>query len=147
MNIPNSENPRVVIVGGGFGGISLAKRLVKEKLQVVLLDRQNYHCFQPLLYQVSTSGLQADSIAYPLRKITRYSKEGFFRLTEVERIFPETQSIQTSIGMITYDYLVIATGSKTNFFGNKTIEDNAMWMKTIPQALNIRSLILSLIHI
>ena len=142
MNIPISEYPRVVIVGGGFAGISLAKHLVKEKLQVVLMDRHNYHTFQPLLYQVSTSGLEPDSIAYPLRKITRHSTEGYFRLAEVERIIPEENKINTSIGELAYDYLVIATGSRTNFFGNKSIEKNAMWMKTIPQALNIRSLIL-----
>ncbi|MDX1601926.1 MAG: NAD(P)/FAD-dependent oxidoreductase [Salinimicrobium sediminis] len=142
MNIPISEYPRVVIVGGGFAGISLAKHLVKEKLQVVLMDRHNYHTFQPLLYQVSTSGLEPDSIAYPLRKITRHSTEGYFRLAEVKRIIPEENKIQTSIGELAYDYLVLATGSRTNFFGNKSIEKNAMWMKTIPQALNIRSLIL-----
>lgn len=142
MNIPVSNFPRVVIVGGGFAGISLAKHLVKEKLQVVLMDRHNYHTFQPLLYQVSTSGLEPDSIAYPLRKITRHSKEGYFRLAEVEEIIPEENLLKTSIGTLTYDYLVIATGARTNFFGNKSIEENAMWMKTIPQALNIRSLIL-----
>ena len=142
MNIPISEYPRVVIVGGGFAGISIAKHLLKEKIQVVLLDRHNYHTFQPLLYQVSTSGLEPDSIAYPLRKITRHSKDGYFRLTEVQRIIPEENKIKTSIGDLAYDYLVLATGSRTNFFGNKSIEKNAMWMKTIPQALNIRSLIL-----
>lgn len=142
MNIPISEYPRVVIVGGGFAGISLVKHLIKEKLQVVLLDRHNYHTFQPLLYQVSTSGLEPDSIAYPLRKITRKSKDGYFRLAEVSRILPEENKIQTSIGELSYDYLVLATGSRTNFFGNKSIEKNGMWMKTIPQALNIRSLIL-----
>lgn len=142
MNIPISENPRVVIVGGGFAGISLAKHLLKEKLQVILLDRHNYHTFQPLLYQVSTSGLEPDSIAYPLRKITRHSKDGYFRLGEVQEIIPEINKLKTSIGEISYDYLVLATGSKTNFFGNKSIEEHAMWMKTIPQALNIRSLIL-----
>lgn len=142
MNIPISKNPRVVIVGGGFGGISIAKHLLKEKLQVILFDRHNYHTFQPLLYQVSTSGLEPDSIAYPLRKITRRSKDGYFRLAEVQRIIPEENRIETSIGDLGYDYLVVATGSKTNFFGNKSIEEHAMWMKTIPQALNIRSLIL-----
>lgn len=142
MNIPISKNPRVVIVGGGFGGISIAKHLLKEKLQVILFDRHNYHTFQPLLYQVSTSGLEPDSIAYPLRKITRRSKDGYFRLAEVQRIIPEENRIETSIGDLGYDYLVLATGSKTNFFGNKSIEEHAMWMKTIPQALNIRSLIL-----
>lgn len=142
MNIPISAYPRVVIVGGGFGGLSIAKHLLKEKLQVVLLDRHNYHTFQPLLYQVSTSGLEPDSIAYPLRKITRRSKDGYFRLTEVKQILPEENKLQTSIGELAYDYLVLATGSRTNFFGNKSIEEHAMWMKTIPQALNIRSLIL-----
>lgn len=142
MNIPISEYPRVVIVGGGFGGIAIAKNLLKEKIQVVLLDRHNYHTFQPLLYQVSTSGLEPDSIAYPLRKITRKSKDGYFRLAEVQRIIPEENKIQSSIGELAYDYLVLATGSRTNFFGNESIRDNAMWMKTIPQALNIRSLIL-----
>lgn len=142
MNIPISDKPRVVIIGGGFAGMSLAKNLLKEQLQVILLDRHNYHTFQPLLYQVSTSGLEPDSIAYPLRKVTRHSKEGYFRLTEVNSISPEVNKIHTNIGDLVYDYLVIATGSKTNFFGNKSIEENAMWMKTIPQALNIRSLIL-----
>ena len=142
MNIPISEYPRVVIVGGGFAGISLAKHLLKEKLQVIMLDRHNYHTFQPLLYQVSTSGLEPDSIAYPLRKITRRSKDGYFRLAEVLKVVPEENKIETSIGDLAYDYLVLATGSRTNFFGNKSIEEHAMWMKTIPQALNIRSLLL-----
>ena len=142
MNIPISDYQRVVIIGGGFAGISLAKHLLKEKLQVILLDRHNYHTFQPLLYQVSTSGLEPDSIAYPLRKITRHSKDGYFRLADVHKIVPEENKIETSIGELAYDYLVISTGSRTNFFGNKSIEENGMWMKTIPQALNIRSLIL-----
>ena len=142
MNIPISEKPRVIIIGGGFAGMSLAKNLLKEQLQVVLIDRHNYHTFQPLLYQVSTSGLEPDSIAYPLRKITRHSKEGYFRLTEVTSISAEKNIIHTTIGDLVYDYLVLATGSRTNFFGNHSIEENAMWMKTIPQALNIRSLIL-----
>lgn len=142
MNIPISEFPRVVIVGGGFAGMSLAKNLVKKDFQVVLIDRQNYHTFQPLLYQVSTSGLEPDSIAYPLRKVTRDSKDGYFRLAEVLEISPDINTIKTNIGDLSYDYLVLATGSKTNFFGNDSIEKNGMWMKTIPQALNIRSLIL-----
>lgn len=142
MNIPISEFPRVVIIGGGFAGMSLAKSLLKEDLQVVLLDRHNYHTFQPLLYQVSTSGLEPDSIAYPLRKVTRHSKDGYFRLTDVTSISADINTVHTNIGDLVYDYLVIATGSKTNFFGNKSIEKNGMWMKTIPQALNIRSLIL-----
>ncbi len=142
MNIPRTEFPRVVIVGGGFAGMSLARILLKEDLQVVILDRHNYHTFQPLLYQVSTSGLEPDSIAYPLRKITRSSKTALFRLAEVNSIDAEANTISSNIGDLVYDYLIIATGSKTNFFGNKSIEENGMWMKTVPQALNIRSLIL-----
>lgn len=142
MNIPDTDLPRVVIIGGGFGGITLTGKLLKENVQTVLIDRNNFHTFQPLLYQVSTSGLEPDSIAYPFRKITRSSKNSYFRMTEVSNIDPENNIIHTPIGDLVYDYLVIATGSKTNFFGNKSIEENGMWMKTIPQALNIRSLIL-----
>lgn len=142
MNIPSSNLPRVVIIGGGFAGMSLIRNLMKEELQIVILDRNNYHTFQPLLYQVSTSGLEPDSIAYPLRKITRENNKCFFRLAEVKSISAENNTISTSIGDLVFDYLVIATGSKTNFFGNKSIEKHGMWMKTVPQALNIRSLIL-----
>ena len=142
MNIPKTDLSRVVIIGGGFAGISLAKKLLKKEIQVVLVDRHNYHTFQPLLYQVSTAGLEPDSIAYPLRKITRNSPRGFFRMAEVTAIDAVNNCIYTNIGDVPYDYLVIATGSTTNFFGNKSIEENAMQMKTIPQALNIRSLIL-----
>ena len=142
MNIPRTDLPRVVIIGGGFAGISLARKILKEDMQMVLLDRHNYHTFQPLLYQVSTSGLEPDSIAYPLRKITRSSKKCFFRLAEVTSISTENNTVHTNIGDLVYDYLVIATGSKTNFFGNESIEEHGMWMKTVPQALNIRSLIL-----
>ncbi len=142
MNIPESNLPRVVIIGGGFAGINLAKTLANKNIQVVLIDKHNYHTFQPLLYQVSSSGLEPDSIAYPLRKIIKKHKTSFFRLAEVEQILPEENQVQTSIGFITYDYLVIATGTKTNYFGNKAIENNSMPMKTVPQALNIRSLIL-----
>lgn len=142
MNIPKSDVPRVVIIGGGFAGITLAKRIINEKIQLVMLDKRNYHTFQPLLYQVSTASLEPDSIAYPLRKILKKKKNAFFRLGEVTSIDPKTKTIHSDIGDLTYDYLVIATGSKTNFFGNKNIEEHAMWMKTVPQALNIRSLIL-----
>ncbi|WP_111683665.1 NAD(P)/FAD-dependent oxidoreductase [Winogradskyella tangerina] len=142
MNIPESKLPRVVIIGGGFAGINLAKTLANKNIQVVLIDKHNYHTFQPLLYQVSSSGLEPDSIAYPLRKIIKKHKTSFFRLAEVQHISPEKNEIRTSIGTISYDYLVIATGTKTNFFGNKMVESNSMPMKTVPQALNIRSLIL-----
>ncbi|WP_370175110.1 NAD(P)/FAD-dependent oxidoreductase [Leeuwenhoekiella palythoae] len=140
MNIPETNQPRIVIIGGGFGGMNLIKKLKKTDYQVVLLDKRNFHTFQPLLYQVSTSGLEPESIAYPLRKIIRKQKNMHFRLAEVHRIDTQLQKVRTDIGDLHYDHLVIATGTRTNFFGNKTIEENAIWMKSLPQALNIRSL-------
>lgn len=142
MNIPHSSNPRVVIIGGGFAGLALAKKLKNKNVQVVLLDKHNYHTFQPLLYQVATGGLEAGSIAYPIRKVIQEYKDFYFRLTSVKEIDTKNQKIISEIGDLHYDYLVIATGSKTNYFGNKEIERNSMSMKTIPQSLNIRSLIL-----
>ncbi len=142
MNIPEKNIPRIIVIGGGFGGISFINQLQKVKVQIVLFDRHNYHTFQPLLYQVSTAGLEPDSIAYPLRKVFRKNKDFHFRLAEVINIDTEANRIETSIGSLSYDYLVIATGTRTNFFGNKSIEANSMPMKTIPQALDIRSLIL-----
>lgn len=142
MNIPETGAPRIIVIGGGFAGISFIKKLQKEKVQIVLFDRHNYHTFQPLLYQVSTAGLEPDSIAYPLRKIFRKNLDFHFRLAEVEKIDTENNSISTSIGSLRYDYLVIATGTRTNYFGNQSIAENCMPMKTVPQALNIRSLIL-----
>ncbi len=142
MNIPQSSLPRIVIVGGGFGGIALAKKLSKKEIQVVLLDKHNYHTFQPLLYQVSTGGLEPDSIAYPIRKVLQGYPNFYFRLAEVLQVDTENRRLTTNIGDIGFDYLVIATGSKTNFFGNKNIEEKGMAMKTIPQSLNLRSLIL-----
>ena len=142
MNIPQSSNPRVVIIGGGFAGIALAKELKNKSVQVVLVDKHNYHTFQPLLYQVATGGLEAGSIAYPIRKVIQEYDDFYFRLTNVVEIDTKNSKIITEIGNLAYDYLVLATGSKTNFFGNKEIERNSMQMKTIPQSLNIRSLIL-----
>ncbi len=142
MNIPRTSYPRVIIIGGGFAGISLAKKLSEQEVQVVLLDKHNYHTFQPLLYQVSTGGLEPDSIAYPIRKILKNYTNFYFRLTTVEEINTEKKKVYTDIGNIKYDYLVLATGSTTNFYGNTEIEKNSMVMKTIPESLNLRSLIL-----
>ncbi|MFL1896714.1 NAD(P)/FAD-dependent oxidoreductase [Aquimarina sp. 2-A2] len=142
MNIPFSNLPRLVIIGGGFAGVALARNLIKENLQIVVLDRHNYHTFQPLLYQVSIAGLEPDSIAYPFRKIIKKGKNSYFRMAEVQSIDPDKTQVHTNIGSISYDYLVIATGTRTNFFGNEVIERNAMRMKNLPQALNLRSLML-----
>lgn len=142
LQLPESEHPRIVIVGGGFGGIELAKRLKNKPFQVVMLDKHNYHTFQPLLYQVATGGLEAESIAFPLRKIFKGQKNLTFRVTKVTNIDAEKNCLKTDIGDISYDYLVLATGSTSNFFGNKEIEQNSMPMKSIPEALDLRSLIL-----
>jgi len=142
MNIPITSFPRVVIIGGGFAGVALAKKLSKRDVQVVLLDKHNYHTFQPLLYQVSTGGLEPDSIAYPIRKILKDFPNFFFRLANVNEINTNKNKVITDIGELKFDFLVVATGSKTNFFGNSEIEKNSMAMKTIPQSLNLRSLIL-----
>ena len=142
MNLPETERKRVVIIGAGFAGISLAKKLRRLPVQVVVIDKHNYHTFQPLLYQVSTGGLEPDSIAYPIRKILKKLHNFYFRLATVNTIDPELKEIHTDIGKITYDYLVIATGTRTNYFGNTEIQENAMSMKSVPQALNIRSLML-----
>lgn len=142
MNIPRTSYPRIVIIGGGFAGISLAKKLSRQEVQVVLLDKNNYHTFQPLLYQVSTGGLEPDSIAYPIRKILKDFPNFHFRLAHVEEIVTAENKVITNIGELKFDYLVVASGSKTNYFGNAEIEKNSMAMKTIPQSLNLRSLIL-----
>jgi len=142
MNIPRTSYPRIVIIGGGFAGISLAKKLSKQEVQVVLLDKHNYHTFQPLLYQVSTGGLEPDSIAYPIRKILKDFPNFHFRLAHVDEIDTINSKVVTNIGELKFDYLVIASGSKTNYFGNESIKANSMAMKTIPQSLNLRSLIL-----
>ena len=142
MNIPRTSYPRIVIIGGGFAGIALAKKLSKQEVQVVLLDKNNYHTFQPLLYQVSTGGLEPDSIAYPIRKVLKDFPNFHFRLAHVEEIRTAENKIIADIGELKFDFLVVASGSETNYFGNSEIEKNSMAMKTIPQSLNLRSLIL-----
>jgi len=142
QHFPKSSKTRIVIVGGGFGGIELAKRLKNKDVEVLMIDKHNYHTFQPLLYQVATGGLEADSIAFPLRKIFKGQKNLTFRVTDAERVLPAENILDTSIGTIEYDYLVLATGSTSNFFGQTEIEQNAMPMKSIPEALNLRSLLL-----
>lgn len=142
VNIPTTSKPRIVIIGGGFAGMELAKGLRSLEAQVVLLDKNNYHTFQPLLYQVATAALEADSIAYPFREIFKNQNNFIFRMTEVTKIRPEDHCIETSIGEINYEFLVIAVGSKTNYFGMKDIEQYSLPMKSIPQAMALRNMIL-----
>lgn len=137
--IPESSKPRVVIIGGGFAGIKLAKGLTQKHFQTVMLDRHNYHTFQPLLYQVATAGLEPDSIAGPLRKTLDDQEDFYFRMAKVTRINPAAKTISTLVGDLSYDYLVLATGTLTNFFGNDGLRDLSFPIKQIPQALDLRS--------
>ena len=142
LDIPDSDKPRLVIVGGGFAGLELARNLKKGPYQIVLLDRNNYHTFQPLLYQVATSGLEPDSIAGPLRKVFDGFRDFYFRMVRVERVDFQKQIISTPIGALSYDFLVLACGSKTNFFGLEEVKRKAFPLKKIVHALNLRSHIL-----
>jgi NADH dehydrogenase len=139
LNIPATNKLRVVIAGGGFGGINVAKKLRNKGFQVVLFDKHNYHTFQPLLYQVATAGLQPDSIAGPLRNIFKGQADFHFRLFRITGVDPVRKVVSTPAGELSYDYLVIAGGSRPNFFGNKKIEQYSLPLKSIPDALNFRS--------
>lgn len=119
FNIAKTNKKRVVIIGGGFGGLKLANKLKGSNFQVVLIDKNNFHQFPPLLYQVASSGLEPGSIIFPFRKIFQKQKDFYFRMAEVKAIIAERNLIETSIGELTYDYLVIASGTITNFFGNQ----------------------------
>ena len=142
VSIPEIGQPRVVIAGGGFAGLELAKSLCKAKVQVVLIDKSNYHTFQPLLYQVATAALEAESIVYPFRKMFEDQENFYFRLAEVLSVDTKEQMIQTSIGLFRYDYFVIATGATTNFYGNEQIRHKAISIKSIEDAHALRNTIL-----
>lgn len=142
MNIPELDLKRVVIIGGGFAGLNLAKKLNKKAYQVVLLDKNNYHTFQPLLYQVATSGLEPDSIGYPIRKTFKASKNFHFRWVEVTKVDTHKKLIHTSSGELYYDILVIATGAVTNFFNMSDVAQKAIPMKSLVESLDLRSKIL-----
>tara|TARA_R110000765_G_scaffold237549_5_gene340192 strand:- start:1400 stop:2740 length:1341 start_codon:yes stop_codon:yes gene_type:complete len=140
--LPDSEQSRIVIVGGGFAGLALVEGLKNKNFQIVLIDRNNFHQFQPLFYQVATSGLEPDSIVFPFRKQIKGYKNVSFRLAEVREIQASTNTLITDKGKLTYDYLVLATGTKTNFFGMEEVERNSLGMKDIRDSLNIRHMML-----
>ena len=140
--IADLGKPRIIIIGGGFGGLEVAKGLRGVKAQVVLFDKYNHHTFQPLLYQVATSGLETSSIVAPFRKLFGSQADFYFRLAEVIHVRPDENYIETSIGGVKYDYLVIASGAVTNFYGMKDLEKNASAMKTIVDATKLRNKII-----
>lgn len=143
LNIKKDNTKRIVIVGGGFGGLQLANGLKGAPYQVILIDKNNYHQFPPLIYQVASAGMEASSISFPFRRNFQHRKNFYFRMAELRAIFPEKKLIQTSIGKVEYDYLVLAAGTTTNFFGNRNVERKAMPMKTVDEAMGLQNAILA----
>ncbi|HEX9827923.1 MAG TPA: NAD(P)/FAD-dependent oxidoreductase, partial [Flavobacteriaceae bacterium] len=135
------EKQRIVIIGAGFGGVAMAKSFKNKPVDVLLIDQNNYHNFQPLMYQIATGGLEPYSIAYPVRRIFRGYKNVRFRMAVVESVDTTLKQLQTSTGVFSYDYLIIATGSQTNFFNLEPIKNELFTLKSIPDALNIRNFI------
>jgi NADH dehydrogenase len=139
FNIPNTQQKRVVIVGGGFAGLTLARKLIKSNFQVVLIDKNNYHQFQPLFYQVAMAGLEPSSIVFPFRKVFQKSKNVLIRVTKVLAVDTVKNEIDTEIGTLRYDYLVLAIGADTNWFGNEQVKAHAIPMKSVSEALYLRN--------
>ncbi|NNE15241.1 MAG: NAD(P)/FAD-dependent oxidoreductase [Saprospiraceae bacterium] len=143
LNIPDSPHPRIVIIGAGFAGFNLAKKLRKKDFQVVLIDKFNYHQFQPLFYQVAMAGLEPTSIIFPLRKAFQGSPNVHIRIAKVTKIKDEEKRIDTTLGEIYYDQLIIATGATTNYFGNEDFKKFTSPLKSLSEALALRNEILS----
>lgn len=143
INIPESNKQRIVIVGAGFGGLTLAKKLSKSDFQVVLIDKNNFHQFQPLYYQVAMSGLEPSSISFPLRKAFQNKPNVTIRVTDVTEIDQSAKRINTPLGHVNYDILVLAYGTVSNFFGNDNFRNNTYPLKSVSQALYVRNEILS----
>lgn len=141
-NLLKSDLPRVLIAGGGFAGLKLAQSLDSRLFQTVLIDQNNYHQFPPLIYQVASSGIEPSSIAFPFRAALRRKRNFYFRLATIERIDTARKCAHTSIGQIEYDYLVLACGATTNFFGNESIARHALPMKTLYESINLRNVLL-----
>ena len=143
VNIRKGEAKRVVIVGGGIGGLKLARTLGRSGLQVVLIDKNNYNQFPPLIYQVASAGLEPSNVAFPFRRIFQKQRDFFFRMGRALRVNPAENTLTTTFGDVHYDYLVLAAGAETNYFGNKNVEQSAMPMKTVINAMDLRNTLLS----
>ena len=143
LNIPQTNQKRVIIIGAGFGGLQLAQSLAgKEDFQVVLIDKNNYHQFQPLFYQVATAGIEPSAISFPLRLAFHNHPNIHVRVASVTKIISESNTIETNLGDISYDFLVMAIGADTNFFGNQNIAEKALPMKSVGEALGLRNRLL-----
>ncbi|MEM6398248.1 MAG: NAD(P)/FAD-dependent oxidoreductase [Bacteroidota bacterium] len=142
INIPKSELPRVVIVGGGFAGLKMARKISRKHYQVVLIDRYNFHQFQPLFYQVAMAGLEPSSIVFPFRKLFHGEENIYIRVTEVTEVDLAAKELETPLGCCDYDHLIVATGADTNFFGNEQIAKKSLPMKSVSEALYLRNTIL-----
>ncbi len=146
MNIANIPDPdqkkRLVIIGGGFAGLELAKKADKNKFQVVLIDKNNYYQFQPLFYQVATSGLEPSSISYPHRKGFQRDENFHFRMCEAQNVDTQNKVVKTNIGNISYDYLAVSTGCDTNYFGNDNLKETTFALKSVSESLLMRNRIL-----
>ena len=136
------KKPRIVIVGAGFGGVKLAKLFSKDDVEVTLVDRHNFHLFQPLLYQVSTAVLSTDEIAYPIRTFFRKARNVEFFMAKAQGVDQARQVLLTNHGEIPYDYLILAAGATTNFFGMQEVEEHSFGMKTLQEAVHIRNHVL-----
>ena len=141
-NIPETNQKRIVIIGAGFGGLALAQKVCKYDVQVVLIDKNNYHQFQPLFYQVAMAGLEPSSIAFPIRKIFQHKNNVHVRITQVNAVDTQIKQLKTDIGVVNYDYLVLAMGADTNFYGMENIIKHAMPMKSISEAIYLRNRVL-----
>ncbi len=142
-NLPVSNRPKLVILGGGFAGLKLARKMVNSEYQVILLDKNNYHQFQPLFYQVATAALEPSAISFPLRKIFHHTPNVTFRMAEALELDQNSKRLYTNVGYIDFDYLVLAMGADTNYFGMKNIMEHSTPMKTVSEALYIRNRIIS----
>lgn len=142
MNIPDTDQKRVVVVGGGFAGLALVQALRRSGLQIVLIDKHNYHMFKPLLYQAASSQLNAGDIAFPFRKAFRSQRDFYFRMAYIDGVDTDRKTLRTTIGEIRYDYLVLATGCVSNFYGLDDVRKEALAMSNLTDALNIRNRIL-----
>lgn len=143
VNLPETDLPRIVIAGAGFAGLTLARKLARSAFQVVLLDRNNFHQFQPLFYQVAMAGLEPSGISFPLRKMFRKNNHVHIRMAEIQSVDLANKRIMTDAGQVNYDMLVLAMGVRTNYYGNTQLEQHVFSLKSVSDALYLRNAILT----